>query len=350
VITTAAPWAMMSASFWHDEDKNVNLTWNVLLRTLICRVLATLCVLTPILGFSQSTARAAARPPVQKVIVDTDIGDDIDDAYALALVASSPNVDLLGVTTTWGETGKRAQIAAKLLAALGRGEVPVCAGRAGTAKIGRQYDWARDFHSKSIQSVDAVTFLHTEIDRAPGQITLIGIGPEVNLGDLLTRFPEDRRKIKNIVLMGGSVFAGYSGHPPSDLEWNIRCDAVAARAVFSSGVPLTIAPLGVTTMMQLDAERQKKLFADGSPGSDALAALTNIWGGGTPTLYDVVAASYALGHSFSDAQQCHIDVIGDGMTQITPGSPNVTVLIHPQPDKFLDWFVETLHTQLVAHG
>ena len=58
-----------------------------------------------------------------------------------------------------------------------------------------------------------------------------------------------------------------------------------------------MAGLEVTTMMQFDAERQKKLFAAGTPMTDALAALTNIWGGNTPTQFDCVAVAYALGYA-----------------------------------------------------
>lgn len=298
--------------------------------------------------YVQPAATAAATPEptaLGKVILDTDIADDIDDAYALALLATTPGVKLLGVTTTFGETGKRAQVAAKLLAALGRSDVWVYAGRKGTSGIGRQYEWARSFRSPALRSEDAAAFLRAQIDRAPGQITLIGIGPLMNLGDLLTRYPEVKPKIRRIVLMGGAVYVGYNGQAPAAPEWNINRDPAAARVVFTSGVPLVMAGLEVTTMLQLDAERQKRLFADGTPGTDALAALTNLWGGKIPTLFDVAAVAYALGHSFCDEERDHVVVEDSGLTRITDGSPNVTVLIHPHPDQFLDWYVSTLRTQ-----
>ena len=117
--------------------------WQSLRRSLIV-VLLTLCAAT---NMSLSPAAAAPAAPVQKVIVDTDIGDDIDDAFALELLTSLPEVQLLGVTTTYGDTGKRAELAAKLLQVLGRRDVPVHAGRAYTGKMGRQYEWARGFRS-----------------------------------------------------------------------------------------------------------------------------------------------------------------------------------------------------------
>ncbi len=283
-------------------------------------------------------AQEPTTPPTEKVILDTDIGDDIDDAYALALVVSLPNAKLLGVTTTFGETQKRAELAAKLLHVYGRDEVPVYAGLVGAAKMGRQYEWAAGFRSPSLKSSGATLFLKNTIEKNPGQVTLVGIGALTNIGDLLTRFPEVKPKIKRIVIMGGSVYLGYNNQAPAGVEWNIKCDPPAAKIVYGSGVPLVMAGLEVTTMMQFDAERQKRLFAAGIPMTDALAALTNLWGGNTPTQYDSVAVAYALGYSFSDKEERHVEVGADGLTKITDGPPNVTVLIHPQKEAFLDWF------------
>jgi len=286
-------------------------------------------------------ARAADTAP-QKVILDTDIGDDVDDAYALVLLASLPNVKILGVTTTFGETAKRAEVAAKLLRVAGRGDVPVHAGRPGDHKIGRQHTWAQGFRSRALQKEEAVEFLRREVERAPGEVTLIGIGPLTNFGDLLTRYPDTKSKIRRIVIMGGAVHVGYNNQPPPTPEWNIRCDPTAARAVFESGVPLVMAGLEVTTMLKLDAELQKRLFAHGTPATDALAALTNLWGHGTPTLFDPMAVAYALGYVFCDAEQRRVVVEDDGLTRLVDGPSNVTVLVNPKKDAFLDWYVAAL--------
>lgn len=289
---------------------------------------------------------ASAEPSL--VILDTDIGDDIDDAYALALLASSPDVRLLGVTAGFGQTSERAQIAAKLLHAMGRNDVPVFAGRRGGAKIGRQYEWARSFHSPSLKTEEAVQFLKREIDKRPGQITIIGIGPLVNIGDLLTRYPETAKKIRRVVIMGGSVYVGYNNAPPTNPEWNIKAAPDAAKALFTSGVPLEMAGLEVTTMMKLEPELQKRIYGYGTPVTDALAALTALWGGGVPTLYDAVAVAAAMGHNFSDSEQKHVVVTDDGMTTISEGAPNAVVLIHPQREAFLNWYVEALKPAAVS--
>ncbi|MBV9469917.1 MAG: nucleoside hydrolase [Abitibacteriaceae bacterium] len=295
----------------------------------------------PALAATANGSNANQKP--QKVILDTDIGDDIDDAYALALVTSLPNVKLLGVTTTFGQTRERAQLAAKLLHLMGRDDVPVYAGRQGTAKIGAQYQWVQGFAAKPLRNGAAVEFLKRELDRAPGEVTLIGIGALSNYGDLLTRYPEVKTKIRRIVIMGGAVHVGYNNQPPATPEWNIKCDPVAAQVVYSSGVPLVMAGLEVTTMMQLNEARRKKIYAYGTPTTDALSALTALWGNGTPTLYDPVAVAYALGYSFSDSEQQNVVVEKDGLTRIADGPAHVTVLVNPRKEAFLDWYVAALN-------
>lgn len=277
-----------------------------------------------------------------KMILDTDIGDDIDDAYALALIATRPNVQLLGVTTAFGQTHERAEVAAKLLKAMGRTDVPVYAGRRGPSQIREQYAWAKGYSAPHLKSGEAVEFLRQTVERYPGEVTLVAIGPLTNLGDLLTKYPETKSKIKRIVIMGGAVHVGYNNAEPPVVEWNIKCDPAAAKRVYGSGVPLVMAGLEVTTMMKLEADRQKRLYAYGTPMTDALAALTALWGGGVPTLFDPVAVAYAVGEAHCEAESGHVVVDDDGMTRLTDGPANCTVLVRPQKDAFLDWYVEAL--------
>lgn len=299
-------------------------------------------MLVALFCFAVVCAAAAVGQDAPRFILDTDIGDDIDDAYALALIASRTDIKLLGVTTAFGQTRERAEVAAKLLSVMGRKDVPVYAGRAGSHVIGRQHEWAKGFESPALKSEPAVMFLKREVERAPGKVTIVAIGPLVNLGDLVTQFPEVRSKIQRIVIMGGSVYLGYNNQAPPTIEWNIRCDPVAAKAVFTSGAPLTMAGLEVTTMMQLDGERRKRIYGYGTPLTDALAALTALWGDHDPTLFDPVAVAFALGHSDCDTEQKRVEVDDQGMTKIVDGTPNVTVLVHPNKDAFLDWYVEAL--------
>src|SRR5665213_2805743 len=130
--------------------------------------------------------RAWAQKPLpapQKVILDTDIGDDIDDAYALGLVLSSPELKLLGVTTAWGDTALRARLVRGILCATGEQTIPVVAGIP-TKSSSRfsQASWASRFPPVAAPDTDGVAWMAKTIRQNPGQITLIAIAPLSNVG------------------------------------------------------------------------------------------------------------------------------------------------------------------------
>ena len=128
------------------------------------------------------------------VILDTDIGTDIDDAFALALIINSPELELLGVTTVAGDTQARARLAAKLLWEAGGAwrRVPVYAGEPGKPQRIEQTRWANGFTSPALHMTGAVDFMKAEINRRPGKITLITIGELTNVAGSAKIRPLDR--------------------------------------------------------------------------------------------------------------------------------------------------------------
>src|SRR5450631_4404063 len=198
-----------------------------------------------------------ARDAKMKVIFDTDIGDDIDDVFALALLVTQPNVELLGVTTAWGDTALRARLTSRFLAAIGRTDVPVYAGPQTTEHtVFTQATYAMAFPEK--QWPDATTFTLDAIQRNPGEITLIAVAPFSNIGALIDRDPATFRKLKRIVLMGGSVRRGYGdlGYPWSTTvkagpEYNVFSDVASSKKLFAAGVPISMMPLD-STQLKLD--------------------------------------------------------------------------------------------------
>src|SRR5512141_81638 len=116
-------------------------------------------------------APAAAQQARIKVVLDTDIGTDIDDAWALGYALKSPSLELLGVTVTDADTPKRARLACKLLSRLGRTDVPVAVGRQTRAvppdRIDYQFTWAEDFDAYRPIATPAVEFLADLIRRNP---------------------------------------------------------------------------------------------------------------------------------------------------------------------------------------
>ena len=156
---------------------------------------------------SADAAKAVSSP--QLVIIDTDIGDDIDDAFALALALKSPELKILGVTTTFGNTEMRARLLDRYLQAVGRSDIPVFAGpMTKTDNLMTQAAYAKQAFQKRSTVMVRTLFCETAREH-PGEITLIGIGPLFTVQAAIERDPAAFRKLKRVVIMGGSVERGY---------------------------------------------------------------------------------------------------------------------------------------------
>ena len=283
-----------------------------------------------------------------KVILDTDIGDDIDDAFALALALRSPEIELLGVTTAWGDTGLRAQLVNRFLQETGAPPIPVVAGIATkTAAAFSQARWAQE-GALPQSHLDAVEFLLGEAHKAPREVTLITIGPLTNVGAAIDRDKEAFRKFKRVVLMGGSIRRGYGdlGYGPDrgpQAEYNIHSDIAAAQKLFASGVPVFMMPLDSTQLM-LDEVKRAWLFSAGTPLTNALAALTYQWGQGqkTPTLFDVMAVAYVVNPALCPVEPFHITVDEQGFTRPTEGTPNASTCLASDSERFFRFLLPRL--------
>jgi inosine-uridine nucleoside N-ribohydrolase len=277
-----------------------------------------------------------------KVILDTDIGDDIDDAYALALLLKSPEVKIVGITTAFGDTQLRARLVSEMLKETGNQAIPVFAGPKTPVKDGlTQETYALKSPAKNYP--DAISFILDTIRKNPGEITLISIAPLTNIGALLQADPATFLKLKRVVMMGGSINRGYGeagAHP--DPEWNIICDIPAAKALFQSGVPLYVMPLD-STQINLDPERRKELFARTTPLTIALRELTTEWAQGRqarePMLFDAVAASYAIQPSVCPTTLMRVEVDDKGMTRRVAGPANANVCLSSSAESFFDFYL-----------
>lgn len=289
---------------------------------------------------------------MQKVIIDTDIGDDIDDVFALGLALQSPELEILGVTTAWGNTTLRARLAERLLRETGRGNIPVAIGIEKHNPQGGSFSQARWAEAGPPPSthLQAVDFILDQIRRRPGEITLIVIGPETNIGAAIDRDPATFRKLKRVVIMGGSVRRGYGDvefgppHPPEP-EYNIKMDVPAAQKLFTSGVPLYVMPLD-STQLKLDEVKRTLLFARSTPVTDALTLLYHQWTRETqqqtPTLFDAMAVTYAINPSLCPAEPMKIQVDDQGYTREQAGAPNAQVCLHSDPQAFFNFYMERL--------
>jgi len=285
---------------------------------------------------------AAEAPAKIPIILDTDIGTDIDDAFALALIINSPEFELLGVTTVSGNTAARARIAAKMLWEAGGKwrQVPVVAGVPGPKQNISQAPWANDFIGPQILKESAVDFMRGQILRHPGQITLIAIGELTNVAALIKTDPLAAKEIKRIALMGGSIARGYEPNSQPDAEWNIKSNPAAAKVVFSSGIPIIMAPLDVTAMLRLDATARERIFHQNTPVTNSLAALYHLWKGETPTLFDPMAVALVLDPTLCQTRDLAIEVDEIGHTHIANNKPaNATVGLSTNSSKFFEFYL-----------
>jgi inosine-uridine nucleoside N-ribohydrolase len=285
-------------------------------------------------GSSQTPSPGAA----EKIILDTDIGDDVDDAFAVALAVKSPELQVLGITTTFGDTETRAKLVDRFLAEAGRGDIPVVAGKATEVRSNftqRRYaesgKFARGAHP------DAVNFILEQIRKNPGEITLVAIGPLVNVGGLIDKDAETFRKLKRVVIMGGSVERGYGdpyGAPTAPQpEWNILNDIASAQKLFASGVPVYMMPLD-STQLKLDEVKREFLFRQGTPLTDALTLLYHEWGQETPTLFDPMAVAFAVDEKLCPVEAMRIRVDEKGMTLREAGAANAFVCLRSDSEMF----------------
>ena len=297
---------------------------------------------------AQAVAPNAANPTQAKIriIIDTDIGDDLDDAFAIALALQSPEVQIDGITTAWGDTALRARLVHRLLREAGRTDIPIAEGiRTQDKGPFTQARWAEAGPALE-QHLQAVDFLLKEIAAHPGEITLVAIGPLTNIGAAIDRDPATFRKLKRIVLMGGSIHRRYNdlGYAPDrgpEPEYNILCDVAAAKKLFASGVPIFMMPLD-STQLKLDEVLRGILFSQGTPLTDALALLYHEWNQQTPTLFDVMAMAYVIDPKLCPTQTMHIEVADNGLTQETPGTPNASVCLSSDSDQFFHFLMPRL--------
>jgi inosine-uridine nucleoside N-ribohydrolase len=280
----------------------------------------------------------------EKVIIDTDIGDDVDDAFALALAVKSPELEIVGITTTFGETEVRAQIVDRFLGEVGRGEIPVMAGqRTDTKNPMSQRRYADGSHFARNSHGDAASFILEQIRKYPGEITLIGIGPLMNVGAAIDRDAATFRKLKRVVIMGGSIRRGYGDlgyneHVPPQPEWNILNDVASAQKLFASGVPLYVMPLD-STQLKLDEVKRDFLFTRGTAVTDQLAILYHLWAQETPTLFDPMAVTFVLRPELCPVIAMHLRVDEKGYTREEPGTPNAQVCLNSNPEDFFQFYL-----------
>lgn len=288
-----------------------------------------------------------AQAAPQKVIVDMDIGDDIDDAFALGLLLQNPEIEILGITTVWGDTALRAQLLERMLRETGHSQIPVAQGIATTGNP-QPFTQARYAQRGKLPAkIDAVEFTLAQIKRQPGQITLLALGPLTNIGAAIQRDAATFGKLKQVVMMGGSVRSGYRKSQyvpsrPADKEYNIVSDIGGAQKLFTSGVPIVMMPVD-STQIRLDEVERNALLGHGSAITDAMALLYHQWinayqpwSSNMPSLFDVVPVAWLIDPAVCPTTPLHIVVDNEGYTREQPGKPNAQVCLASDQKRFFE--------------
>ena len=301
-------------------------------------------LLTLVLGVGLVRAADSGK---MKVILDTDIGGDIDDAWALGFVISHSGFDPLGVTICDGNTPARAKVACKLLYLTGRDQIPVAVGRKTHDGNDYQFAWAEDFEALKPIGQPAADFIIQTAKKYPGEVTLLAVGPLENVADALRKEPGLAKLFKRVVLMSGNIYRSAWNKEPI-AEWNVVASTKDSQVVYAAGLPLTIVPLDSTTLVQLKDEERERVRKHDSPLTRSLECLYRLWidsPGSRMTLHDQLAvAETASPGTFYGKQETLPLVVDDkGFTRIDreKGKP-VVVCLEPKRDAFMEFYIGKL--------
>ncbi len=303
---------------------------------------------------------ASAQEKIQ-VILDTDIGDDIDDAMALIYAMKHPRLEVVGVTTVMDGT-YRAVMASKLLELLGRDDVPVFRGARNRLLRGSQAmpgaETAPQMSAlagqapprRAIEQEFGPNWIVRQVKARPGKITLVPYGPMTNIALAIIQEPRLKEYIKEIVLMGGALNRSRAEH-------NLLMDPEATRIVFESGLPITMVGLDVTMKCRLTPQQVDTLVRDDRPLIKLLSGFLRGWQRGNPqqmpVLHDPLAVALVADRSLVKTERMIVDIetraeFTAGATIPRRGPPEelerrgVQVALDVDADRFVREFMETL--------
>jgi inosine-uridine nucleoside N-ribohydrolase len=304
-----------------------------------------------------SFAQPAPARPIP-VIIATDIGDDIDDTWALGLALKSPELDVKLVVGEYGKAEYRAKLIAKFLQTVGRSDIPVGVGMDGEPRGGGNQDaWVADYKLESypgkIRRDGVQTIIDTIHEAGPG-VTVIEIAPMPNLAAAVKRDPEIA-KIARFVGMQGSLRVGYGGSKTPSAEWNVKADPKACQTVFAVPWEKTITPLDTCGLVSLAGERYRRVLDSNDVMARTVIENYRIWSKAgkfgdaaehhSSTLFDTVAVYLAMHQDFCRMERLGVRVTDDGFTVIDPQGNMVNAAMEW---KSLDGFRDFLTTRLTG--
>ena len=307
----------------------------------VCILAALTLLLVPVVSCASNPR--SARPAGIPVVFDTDICDDIDDTWALAMLLQSPEFDVKLITTAVGDTEEKAKTVAKFLQTVGRTDIPIGIGVRQRKGTHRQSAWAQDYRLADYPGKihkDGVQAIIDVIMRSRRPIKLIAVGPLPNVATALDREPRIAEKAE-FVGMHGSVRRGYGGSAQPSAEYNVRAFVKEAKKVFTAPWTMTITPLDTCGIVHLRGDKYKKVFNKNSPLTKALIENYRAWhkhgvansnkdlseaelnkrvdqkvNSSSTTLFDTVGIYLGMTTDLVKIEQLKIKVTDDGFTRI----------------------------------
>ncbi len=222
-----------------------------------------------------------------RIVLDTDMGGDVDDALGLCLALAAPDIEVVAVTHVSQDTAIRAQISKRLLELAGHGDVPVYAGSREALSGGDAFLWL-GHEGKGIldpqappppvEREEAVQAL-LRLFAADGPLELVAVGPLTNLARALQRDPSMAGRIARLTVMGGHLRrVAYGGVEfPAGVDYNLCSDPPASLRVLHAGIPTRLVTADVTLQTWLRQEDLRAIEAAGTPLHRALAAAVRQW-------------------------------------------------------------------------
>ena len=298
------------------------------------------------------------------VILDTDIGDDIDDTAALIFLVNSPELDIKLITTSVGDTKTRTKIVAKILEIANRTDIPIGTGLATKAAIVPQQGWVEDYDLSAYRGKiydDGVKAIVETIMNSPEPVKLIAIGPLPNIGAALELEPRITGN-SEFIGMHGSIRTGYLGRPKPDAEWNVVCFPKEAQKVFTADWNITITPLDTCGLVYFAGERYQKIRLSNSPLAKAFIENYRVWmeypwdppittwstrikgfdvETKSTTLFDTAAIYLAISTDFLKIEELGIRVTDDGYTVVDDNAKRINCATYWEDmEAYKDFFVE----------
>ncbi len=260
----------------------------------------------------------------QRIIFDTDMGTDVDDCLALALILSSPEVSLEGVTCVYGDVDLRARMVLKLLQLHGHPPVPVTVGAREPMLGRRPVFWPGHEGVGLLEPGDeelvpdaehAADFIVRMVSENPGQIHLVAVGPLTNVALAFLKEPRLPQQLAHLTIMAGAI-RGDSGFDLPYVEHNVACDPEAAHVVLSAGAPTTLVPLDVTTKVEITRDGVDRVRAGGTAFHEAVARQVELYPRfaeeGRTFLHDPLAVGALLAPETLSTRSLHVDVELEG--------------------------------------